>query len=318
MDARCRRHRDAHDRRARRAQLPDRRRATTRSIASCVRGALATRRSSRSSPIATSRATGATAAGLRSAPVEIDRDRRPARPASRSPIYQRLCEQLVARGLDRGSAIVALGGGVVGDLAGLRRGDAVSRHPGRPAPDDDRRDDRRRDRRQDRGRPAGRQEPRRRVPAAAARRVRARRRSRRCPARERRAGFGELWKYALLDGRELWRAVDACARLGARSASDAAPPELRDRDRVASIAYKAAIVGARRARAAPATARCSTSATPSATRSRRPRGMLHGEAVGARPRRRVPGLGALGHRRPRADEVAEALRRTGLPADLDP
>src|SRR5205807_653104 len=33
--------------------------------------------------------------------------------------YQRLCQELVARGLDRASAIVALGGGVVGDLAGF-------------------------------------------------------------------------------------------------------------------------------------------------------------------------------------------------------
>ena len=33
--------------------------------------------------------------------------------------YQRICEQLVAAGLDRGSAIIALGGGVVGDLAGF-------------------------------------------------------------------------------------------------------------------------------------------------------------------------------------------------------
>src|SRR4029079_12394463 len=33
--------------------------------------------------------------------------------------YQRICEQLVAAGLDRRSAIIALGGGVVGDLAGF-------------------------------------------------------------------------------------------------------------------------------------------------------------------------------------------------------
>ena len=36
------------------------------------------------------------------------------------------------------------------------------------------------------------------------------------PARERRAGFGELWKYALLDGADLWRAVAACAAVGRR------------------------------------------------------------------------------------------------------
>ena len=33
--------------------------------------------------------------------------------------YERVCAELIARGLDRGSAIVALGGGVVGDLAGF-------------------------------------------------------------------------------------------------------------------------------------------------------------------------------------------------------
>src|SRR5262245_28052118 len=34
-------------------------------------------------------------------------------------IYHGLCEELVARGLDRGSLVIALGGGVVGDLAGF-------------------------------------------------------------------------------------------------------------------------------------------------------------------------------------------------------
>jgi len=33
--------------------------------------------------------------------------------------YQRLCDALIAQGLDRGSGIVALGGGVVGDIAGF-------------------------------------------------------------------------------------------------------------------------------------------------------------------------------------------------------
>jgi 3-dehydroquinate synthetase len=53
------------------------------------------------------------------------------------------------------------------------------------------------------------------------------------PERERRAGFGELWKYALLDGPGLWRAVDACAA--------AAQPTRDVLER--AIAYKAAIVG---------------------------------------------------------------------------
>src|SRR5438128_1743829 len=55
--------------------------------------------------------------------------------ASKSIItYQRVCEELVGHGLDRGSTILALGGGVVGDLAGfvaatLSRGVAVALVP---------------------------------------------------------------------------------------------------------------------------------------------------------------------------------------------
>ena len=89
--------------------------------------------------------------------------------------------ELIARGLDRGSALVALGGGVVGDLTGfvaatLFRGIPFIQLPttivamtdaaigGKTAVD-----------------LAGGQEPRRRVLAAAARRVRARDARRRCP-----------------------------------------------------------------------------------------------------------------------------------------
>jgi len=58
------------------------------------------------------------------------------------------------------------------------------------------------------------------------------------PARERRAGFGELWKYALLDGADLWRGVAACAPWAAGSDQAPPPAELRDViDR--SISYKA-------------------------------------------------------------------------------
>jgi shikimate kinase/3-dehydroquinate synthase len=121
--------------------------------------------------------------------------------------YARICEQLVAAGLDRGSAIVALGGGVVGDLAGfvaatLYRGITVVQVPttivamtdaaigGKTAVD----------------LPAGKNlvgaiwQPRLVVCALETLLT--------LPARERRAGFGELWKYALLDGRDLWSTVD--------------------------------------------------------------------------------------------------------------
>ena len=120
---------------------------------------------------------------------------------------ERVAAELVAAGLDRRSAIVALGGGVVGDLAGfvaatLFRGVPVIQLPttllamvdsaigGKTGVD----------------LPAGKNlvgafwQPR----AVIA-----------ClpwldtlPPRERRAAFGELWKYALLDGEATWRAVE--------------------------------------------------------------------------------------------------------------
>ncbi len=50
--------------------------------------------------------------------------------------YAKVCEDLVAAGLDRSSAILALGGGVVGDLAGFCRRDGVSRYSVSTGPDD--------------------------------------------------------------------------------------------------------------------------------------------------------------------------------------
>ena len=65
-----------------------------------------------------------------------------------------LCSQLATWGLLRGDAIVALGGGVVGDTAGLRGRGVPPWCRGRAGTDDPSRDGRRRDRRQDRGEPA--------------------------------------------------------------------------------------------------------------------------------------------------------------------
>jgi shikimate kinase/3-dehydroquinate synthase len=155
--------------------------------------------------------------------------------------YEHLCNELIARGVDRASTIVALGGGVVGDLAGfvaatLFRGIRVIQVPttilamadaaigGKTAVDA----------------PAGKnligafhQ------PALVM-----------CgldtlttlPARERRAAFGELWKYALLDGPDLWKQVEACAGWAAGPDHVAPPEELRGVIQSA-VAYKAAIVG---------------------------------------------------------------------------
>ena len=106
--------------------------------------------------------------------------------------------------------------------------------------------------------------------------------------------------------------VDACARVGGRRRRRA-PPELARGD-PALDRLQGRDRRPRRARAAPATARCSTSATPSATRSSRATGLHHGEAVGlglvaacrvsARPR------GA----RTLETEVAAGAAPTGFPA----
>jgi shikimate kinase/3-dehydroquinate synthase len=229
--------------------------------------------------------------------------------------YERLCNELVERGLDRGSAIVALGGGVVGDLAGfvaasLFRGVPVVQLPttivamtdaaigGKTAID----------------LPAGKNlvgafwQPR--LVACATDTLAT------LPARERRAGFGELWKYALLDGAELWRAAWACAPWAAAPGELPPPPELgRVIDR--SIAYKAEIVGRDERELTGARLLLNLGHTVGhaiETAS----GMLHGEAVGL-------GLLAacrvsaavLGTPRELERELAAALAASGLPTDLD-
>ena len=230
-------------------------------------------------------------------------------------VYEQVCAELIARGLDRSSAIVALGGGVVGDLAGfvaatLFRGIPVVQLPttilamtdaaigGKTAVD----------------LPAGKNlvgafwQPR--LVACGLDTLAT------LPGRERRAGFGELWKYALLDGRDLWHAVAACAPWAA--GPDGAPPpaELRrviDR----SIAYKAAIVSRDEREQTGHRALLNLGHTIGhaiETAS----GMQHGEAVGL-------GLIAacrvsaavLGTRSTLETELVEALAATGLPCDLD-
>ena len=230
--------------------------------------------------------------------------------------YERIANQLIAAGLDRGSAIVALGGGVVGDLAGfvaatLFRGITVVQVPttivamtdaaigGKTAID----------------LPAGKNlvgafwQPR--LVACALETLIT------LPARERRAGFGELWKYALLDGHDLWGAVVTCAGWAAGPEATPAPSELRtviDR----AIAFKAAIVGRDERertghRALLNLGHTVGHAIESAT------GLLHGEAVGLGliAACRVSAAVA-GTRRDLEHEVVAALRASGLPGDLDP
>ena len=241
----------------------------------------------------------------------------PAGEASKSITqYGALCEELVRRGLDRGSALVALGGGVVGDITGyvaatLFRGIPFVQLPttlvamtdaaigGKTAVD----------------LAAGKNlvgafwQPR--LVACGLEMLST------LPPRERRAGFGELWKYALLDGETLWNLVDSCASWAASDASPELPPALTEVIE-RSIAYKAAIVGRDEReltghRALLNLGHTVGHAIESAT------GLHHGEAVG---------LGLVAAARvsaalvggPAALEsaVIGALKRTGLPADLDP
>jgi shikimate kinase/3-dehydroquinate synthase len=235
----------------------------------------------------------------------------PGEPSKSFATYQRLCDELIERGLDRTSTIVALGGGVVGDLAGfvaatLYRGIGVIQLPttlvamtdaaigGKTAVDV----------------PAGKNlvgafhQPR--LVACGLATLAS------LPDRERRAGFGELWKYALLDGPELWALVDACA---AWSANGGPRPASLGEVIQRSIAYKAAIVGRDEReqtghRALLNLGHTIGHAIESAS------GLHHGEAVGlgliaaARVSAAVLGIPGV------EAEITQALRRSGLPADL--
>ncbi|MEZ4364947.1 MAG: bifunctional shikimate kinase/3-dehydroquinate synthase [Kofleriaceae bacterium] len=150
------------------------------------------------------------------------------------------CEQLVAAGVDRGGVIVAVGGGVTGDLAGLvaatlLRGLPVVHLPttvvamtdsaigGKTAID----------------LPAGKNlvgafwQPR---LVWASLEVLAS-----LPPAERQAGFGELWKYALLDGEATWAAVEAVAGWATAPAGAPPPPAFAEVVRRA-VAQKGGVV----------------------------------------------------------------------------
>ena len=228
--------------------------------------------------------------------------------------YQRLCDQLIGHGLDRSSAIVALGGGVVGDLAGfvaatLFRGIPVIQWPttivamtdaaigGKTAIDT----------------AAGKNlvgafwQPR--IVACNLTTLST------LPQRERRAGFGELWKYALLDGASLWTSVDRCAAW----ASTGGPPPAELHDVIArSVAYKAAVVGRDELERSGHRALLNLGHTVGhAIESHT--GLHHGEAVGLGLVVACRVSAALGLASAGLETgIAEALRRTGLPYDPDP
>ncbi len=259
----------------------------------------------------------ATSAVLASASFTVELVIIPAGEASKSLAeYGRLCERLIAAGLDRTSALVALGGGVVGDLAGfvaatLLRGIPVVHLPttlvamtdsaigGKTAID----------------LPAGKNlvgafyQP---VLVACVLATLGT-----LPARERRAGFGELWKYALLDGPDLWRAVDAANGVGPQFEWPGAGPLA---DVIArAIAYKAAVVGGDERERTGRRALLNLGHTVGhAIETAADGALLHGEAVGlgllAACRVSSAVLGGPSHEA----VVAAALARTGLPTALDP
>ncbi|HEY0251830.1 MAG TPA: bifunctional shikimate kinase/3-dehydroquinate synthase, partial [Kofleriaceae bacterium] len=222
--------------------------------------------------------------------------------------YEKLCDELIPK-LDRGSAIVALGGGVVGDMAGfvaatLFRGIDIVQVPttivamtdaaigGKTAVDT----------RAGKNLLGAFHQPR--LVACNTATLAT------LPERERRAGFGELWKYALLDGEGLWKLVDACAAWSAGGGE--MPGELREVIS-RSVAYKAAVVGTDERERGNTRVLLNLGHTVGhAIESEH--GLVHGEAVGlglvvACRVSRALGLAdaALG------EMVSEALRRSGLP-----
>jgi shikimate kinase/3-dehydroquinate synthase len=240
----------------------------------------------------------------------------PGESAKALAVYGRVCDELVAHGVDRGGAIVALGGGVVGDLAGLV---AATLYRGVPwvqvpttlvAMTDSAI-----------GGKTG-------IDLAAGKNlvgafwqpalvaihlpVLAT-----LPARERRAGFGELWKYALLDGPALWAAVDDLAPWAAAGEGAPAPPSAADVIQRAA-AFKAWVVGQdeRELRGQRMLLNLGHTVGHAIEAEL---GMLHGEAVALGLVAACHVSAALGLATPAlADEVAAALARSGLAADPRP
>jgi shikimate kinase/3-dehydroquinate synthase len=231
-------------------------------------------------------------------------------------VYGRVCDELVGHGLDRGGAIVALGGGVVGDLAGLVAATLYRGLPwvqvpttlvamtdsaigGKTGID----------------LAAGKNlvgafwQPELvavHIPVLAT-----------LPARERRAGFGELWKYAVLDGPALWSAVDALAPWAASGEGTPPPPAATDVIRRAA-AYKAWVVGQdeRELRGQRMVLNLGHTVGHALEAEL---GLLHGEAVALGLVAACHVSVALGLASPDlADEVSAAVARCGLPADPRP
>lgn len=237
--------------------------------------------------------------------------------------YEHLCERLIRHGVDRATTVLAIGGGVIGDLAGfvaatVLRGLPVIHLPttivamtdsaigGKTAIDS----------------AAGKNligafwQPR--AVLAALETLAT------LPARERRAGFGELWKYALLDGEDMWTAVEACAAWAAAPDGDergsaSVPAELTDVIR-RSAAYKAQVVVRDERETKGLRLLLNLGHTLGHAFETAAEGsLLHGEAVAlglvaaCRVSQRVAGCSAELEER-----LTEALTRSGLSADFEP
>ena len=190
--------------------------------------------------------------------------------------FETVCEALIAARIERGDLVVALGGGVIGDLAGFAAAMRAARHRLRAGADDAAGAGRFLGRRQDRHQFAARQEPDRRLPPAGAGASPTPRCSTRCRAREFRAGYAEVVKYGLIGDAAFFAWLEANWR-------DVFAGGARARARHRRLLPRQGRRSSRATSARPASARCSISATPSATRSKPAAGfsdrLLHGEAV---------------------------------------
>ena len=246
--------------------------------------------------------------------------------AKRLSVVETAASELARLRVERDEPIVAIGGGALGDAAGLPRGDVPARHPDHPRPDDPRRPDRLVDRRQDRRSTC----PRARTSSARSisrrDRHRRRRRSARCPS----ASAGRRWARRSRWPRSATSGCSSCSsddgdaiargrprrrRSAATSPSSSnAAPGRRSRSCVADERERAASggritlnlghsLGHAVEAAGGLSAICST-ARPSRT------GCARRAAIGSRPGRHAAGAGGADHRPARRDW---AWRRSPCP-----
>ncbi len=138
------------------------------------------------------------------------------------------------------------------------------------------------------------------------------------PPRERRAGFGELWKYALLDGDQLWSAVHALAPWAAGPALPTPAEAVGVIERAAAL--KAAIVSRDERERRGERALLNLGHTIGhAIEAAAGWTLLHGECVGLG----LIAMARVSHRLGLATadleaQVTDGLAASGLPTDLDP